>query len=67
VDGGLLPDEERITAFGQLLRCTSLDELPELINVLKRDMSWIGPWPLLMKYLDDTPRSTSADTRCSRI
>ncbi|RLC06911.1 MAG: sugar transferase [Deltaproteobacteria bacterium] len=51
-DGGLLPDERRLTRFGKLLRATSLDELPELFNVLKGDMSIVGPRPLLMQYLD---------------
>jgi sugar transferase EpsL len=51
-NGELLPDEQRITQFGQTLRHTSLDELPELINVLAGDMSLIGPRPLLMSYLD---------------
>lgn len=50
--GDLLPDEERLPEFGQFLRSTSLDELPELINVLKGEMSLAGPRPLLMRYLD---------------
>lgn len=50
--GNLLSDEKRLTRFGQLLRSTSLDELPELINVLKGDMSFVGPRPLLQEYLD---------------
>lgn len=52
VDGQLLPDEVRLTPFGRFLRSTSLDELPELFNVLKGEMSLVGPRPLLMKYLD---------------
>jgi sugar transferase EpsL len=49
--GKLLPDERRLTRFGKLLRATSLDELPELFNVLKGEMSLVGPRPLLMEYL----------------
>ena len=50
-NGELLPDEVRLTKFGKLLRSTSLDELPELFNILKGDMSLIGPRPLLVRYL----------------
>lgn len=49
--GNLLPDEQRLTSYGRFLRSTSIDELPELINILKGDMSIIGPRPLLVKYL----------------
>jgi sugar transferase EpsL len=50
--GWLLPDEKRLTRFGRFLRSTSLDELPELVNVLTGEMSLVGPRPLLMEYLD---------------
>ena len=50
-NGSLLPDEVRLTAFGKKLRSTSLDELPEFFNILKGDMSFVGPRPLLVKYL----------------
>ena len=49
--GNLLPDDQRLTPFGRWLRATSIDELPELINILRGEMSFIGPRPLLMQYL----------------
>lgn len=51
-NGDLLPDEQRLTHYGKILRSTSLDELPELINILKGDMSIVGPRPLLVRYLE---------------
>ena len=51
-DGKLLPDAERLTPLGRFMRSTSIDELPELFNILKGEMSLVGPRPLLMQYLD---------------
>jgi sugar transferase EpsL len=51
-NGELLPDADRLTGFGRFLRATSLDELPELFNVIKGEMSLVGPRPLLMRYLE---------------
>ena len=59
-DGNLLSDEVRLNKYGKLLRSTSLDELPELINILKGDMSIVGPRPLLVKYI---PRYTEEQRR----
>ena len=59
-NGDLLPDEARLTSFGRKLRSTSLDELPELFNILKGDMSVVGPRPLLVRYL---PRYSETQRR----
>ena len=59
-NGELLPDEDRLTKFGTFLRSTSLDELPELINMVKGDMSMVGPRPLLVEYL---PRYNERQSR----
>jgi lipopolysaccharide/colanic/teichoic acid biosynthesis glycosyltransferase len=63
-DGNLLPDEDRLNKYGKILRSTSLDELPELLNILKGDMSIVGPRPLLVKYL---PRYTEEQRKRHNI
>lgn len=64
MNGELLPDGQRLTGFGKFLRSASLDELPELFNILKGDMSLVGPRPLLVKYLD---RYTPAQRRRQEV
>ncbi len=63
-DGELLPDEDRLPPFGRRLRATSLDELPELVNIWKGDMSIVGPRPLLMRYL---PRYNEHQARRNEV
>ncbi len=63
-NGELLPDEVRLTRFGKTLRSTSLDELPELVNILKGDMSIVGPRPLLVRYL---PRYNERQKRRHKV
>jgi lipopolysaccharide/colanic/teichoic acid biosynthesis glycosyltransferase len=66
--GALLSDAERLTTFGKFLRSTSLDEFPEIVNVLKGDMSLVGPRPLLMEYIDRyTPEQARRHEICPGI
>lgn len=62
-DGNLLPDEKRLTKVGKFIRSTSIDELPQLINVLKGDMALIGPRPLLVQYLPLYQKSRHVDMK----
>ena len=65
-EGELLPDEERLTSFGKLLRASSLDELPEMFNILRGEMSLIGPRPLLPNICPGTRRRRCAGMRYCR-
>lgn len=60
--GNLLPDSERLTPFGKMLRSSSLDEMPEVWNAIKGDMSIVGPRPLLMEYLPYNGRTSQASS-----
>jgi len=66
-DGNLLPDAQRLTKVGKFVRSTSIDELPQLINVLKGDMALIGPRPLLVKYYRCIVKSRHVVMRCVRV
>lgn len=66
-EGNLLPDAARLTKVGKFVRSTSIDELPQLINVLKGDMALIGPRPLLVQYLPLYSKEQAAATRCARV
>ena len=66
-DGNLLPDADRLTNVGRFVRSTSIDELPQLINVLKGDMALIGPRPLLVQYLPYIVRSRRVVMTCDRV
>ncbi len=61
--GELLPDGERLTGFGKKLRSTSIDELPELLNILKGEMSFVGPRPLLKEYLPYYTKGRTSQAR----